>query len=126
MERKTLIIAVIALAVGALGGYASGSEFREIEGVHRMPDGSVMHDSGMQGAMGDMMRGLEGKNGSDFDAAFLSEMIMHHEGAVLMAQAALASSTRPEIRTMAEAIISAQTEEIAQMKRWQHEWHMAQ
>ncbi len=91
-----------------------------------MADGTMMHGSmhsGMQGEMDAMMAGLVGKTGDDFDKAFLSEMIMHHEGAVDMAEAALQSAKHEEIKNMARAIIAAQTSEINQMKGWQQTWY---
>jgi uncharacterized protein (DUF305 family) len=48
--------------------------------------------SGMSGAMAGMMSELNSKTGDDFDKAFLSEMIVHHQGAVQMAQAALSNA----------------------------------
>lgn len=60
-----------------------------------------------------------------FDKAFLSEMIVHHQGAIEMAQKASTQATHQEIRDMASAIIQAQSKEIAQMKAWQGEWGYA-
>ena len=77
----------------------------------------------MEEMMDDMMAGLEGKKGDDFDKAFLEEMIMHHEGAVLMAEAALDDAKHKEIITLAEVIISAQTTEIDMMKEWYTTWY---
>lgn len=72
--------------------------------------------------MHDMMSGLDGKTGDDFDNAFISEMIVHHEGAVDMAEAVLENSKRPELIKLANEIISAQTKEINMMKNWRDEW----
>ncbi|MFM2383712.1 MAG: hypothetical protein RIQ72_284, partial [Candidatus Parcubacteria bacterium] len=66
--------------------------------------------------------GLEGKTGLEFDQAFLSEMIIHHQGAVDMAKQVLATSKRPELMKLANEIIAAQTKEIEMMKKWQTEW----
>ena len=77
----------------------------------------------MEEMMNGMMAGLEGKKGDDFDKAFLEEMIMHHEGAVLMAEAALDDAKHKEIITLAEVIISAQTTEIDMMKEWYTTWY---
>ena len=90
-----------------------------------MSDGNNMggFSHGMQGEMDAMMSALEGKTGDEFDTIFLSEMIMHHEGAVEMAEAALESARHEEIKTMANAIISAQTTEIKQMQDWQKAWY---
>jgi uncharacterized protein (DUF305 family) len=78
---------------------------------------------GMGGAMDDMMAGLQGKTGDEFDKEFLSEMIVHHQGAVSMAQAALQSAKHQEIKDMAQKIISAQTSEITQMQTWEKSWY---
>jgi uncharacterized protein (DUF305 family) len=58
-----------------------------------------------------------------FDAQFIDSMIEHHQGAVTMAQAALAESERAEIIALANAIIAAQEGEIAQMLAWRAAWH---
>lgn len=123
METKTVLIALIALLVGAGGGYLIGNS---PDNRHMMSDGTEMRGSmhsGMDGAMGDMMAGLYGKTGDEFDRAFLSEMIVHHEGAVEMAEAALTNAKHSEIKNMANAIISAQTSEIEQMRNWQEAWY---
>jgi uncharacterized protein (DUF305 family) len=76
----------------------------------------------MDGMMMDMMSGLSGKTGDSFDQAFLSEMIVHHQGAVEMAQSVLKNSKRPELIKLANDIISAQNKEIDMMKGWQGVW----
>jgi len=58
-----------------------------------------------------------------FDAQFIDGMIVHHEGAVVMAQEALTRSEQPELRALAEAIITAQGPEIEQMQAWRGEWY---
>lgn len=125
METKVLVIALAALILGLGGGYALADTGRPDEGEHMMGNGMMMHNSsmGMSGAMDEMMEGLEGKTGDEFDKAFLSEMIMHHQGAVKMAEEALKNAKHEEIKTMAHAIISAQTTEIKQMQDWQKAWY---
>jgi hypothetical protein len=49
-------------------------------------------------------------------------MIMHHQGAVAMANDALKQAQRPEIKQLAEAIIQAQEAEIKQMQDWRKAW----
>lgn len=76
----------------------------------------------MRGTMSAMTGSLKGKTGDDFDQAFIDGMIVHHEGAVTMAQAVLKTSSRPELLQLAHAIITAQTTEINQMRMWRTEW----
>lgn len=124
MTTKTLIVVLIALLIGAGGGYVLAST--KAPNQHMMADGNMMHGSmhsGMQGEMDSMMAGLAGKTGDEFDKAFLAEMIMHHEGAVVMAEAVLERGKHEELKDMASAIIAAQTNEINQMKSWQKAWY---
>lgn len=60
---------------------------------------------------------------ANYDLRFIDGMIPHHEGAVVMAEAALENSQRPEIRQLAENIIAAQQVEIAQMQDWRSVWY---
>ncbi len=57
-------------------------------------------------------------SGVTVDQAYIAKMIAHHEGALAMAEVALAESGDPEIRRMAEAVKAAQTREIAEMRAW--------
>jgi uncharacterized protein (DUF305 family) len=57
------------------------------------------------------------------DLRFIDAMVLHHEGAVLMAEEALEKTNRSEIRVLAEAIIEAQAVEIAQMRAWRTAWY---
>ena len=56
--------------------------------------------------------------GDTVDEAYVAKMIAHHEGALEMAQVALRESRDPEIRRMAQAVVEAQTREIAEMRAW--------
>ena len=58
-----------------------------------------------------------------YDATFIDSMIVHHQGAIIMAQQALKETQRPELKQMAEAIVKAQQTEIDQMKQWRKNWY---
>ncbi len=58
----------------------------------------------------------------NIDKHFIEQMIPHHEGAVDMAKLALVKSKRPEIKTLATAIITDQNKEIADMTTWYKNW----
>ncbi len=59
---------------------------------------------------------------SSIDQHFIEQMIPHHEGAIAMANLALEKATHPEIKTLAEAILKAQTDENQQMQSWYQDW----
>lgn len=76
------------------------------------------------GGMGMDMGDMEVPAGdAPFDQRFIQAMIPHHEGAIAMAQDALQNAERQEIKDLAQAIITAQEGEIAQMKTWLQEWY---
>jgi uncharacterized protein (DUF305 family) len=58
-----------------------------------------------------------------FDQQFIDMMTPHHEGAVLMAKTAQERAEHAELKTMADEIISAQNQEISQMKGWREQWY---
>lgn len=73
-------------------------------------------------SMSEMVHGLRGKTGDEFDKAFLTGMIAHHEGAVDMAELSEANAKHPEIKQLSQAILAAQKAEIKDMRRWQADW----
>lgn len=57
------------------------------------------------------------------DKHFIEQMIPHHDGAIAMANLALEKAKRPEIKALAQAIVSAQESENQQMKSWYKDWY---
>jgi uncharacterized protein (DUF305 family) len=111
--------------MGMMGIDTSEATFVTASTVHNMT--AMGHDMGAMGHdMGDSMASMQasssGKTGDAFDRPFLSEMIVHHQGAVDMAVSAKAYAKHDELKQMADATIAAQNEEIAQMKTWQKQW----
>lgn len=78
--------------------------------------GRGMMQGGMMGGDTADLEMLRGS--SNFDKAFLQEMIPHHQMAVMMAQMLLQGTTRPEMKELAQNIITAQEKEIEQMRSW--------
>ncbi len=116
-----LIIAHIAMIAGMINptvfGYAQPAAVQQPMAMEMT--GNTMS---MQGTMAGMTTGLVGKNANAFDKEFLAEMIMHHQGAVSMANLALIHAQHPELKTLANNIITAQTNEIQMMQQWQKNW----
>lgn len=61
--------------------------------------------------------------GNSTDAAFIADMTSHHEGAIEMAELAKTRARHPEVRALANDIISAQRAEISVMGRIRDDMH---
>lgn len=87
--------------------------------------GQMGHGDGPAGTMGTEAELQQLEVVQPFDKTFIDMMVPHHESAILMAKEAQQKATRPEIKTMADAIIAAQQREIDQMKQWRQQWYGA-
>jgi uncharacterized protein (DUF305 family) len=143
MNTKIVVACVGAFVLGAVSVLAVGSfrhhdragytdadarnekdmEDRGGHSTHKMADGTMMDGASHQDdtnhnmmGMGDMMVGSEKE--------FLQHMIPHHEEAVATAKEVVArGGSTPEIKTLAQNIITAQEKEIAEMKVWYKSWY---
>lgn len=82
----------------------------------------MMRYSGMMSWGNNQNQTPKSVNVSLIDRHFIEQMIPHHDGAIAMATLALEKAKRPEIKTLAQAIVSAQESENQQMKSWYREW----
>ncbi|MGV8845362.1 DUF305 domain-containing protein [Tessaracoccus sp.] len=64
-----------------------------------------------------VMAELQQESGAGFDEQFLTAMIAHHEGAVMMADVELSTGQNADALDLARRIIDAQESEIEQMKQ---------
>jgi uncharacterized protein (DUF305 family) len=81
-----------------------------------MDDMGMMDDAEME-----ELRALEG---DEFDRRFMGAMIVHHEGAIDMAERVLAEGQDAEVAEVAQDVITAQEAEIEQMERWLEAWDL--
>ena len=58
-----------------------------------------------------------------YDLLFLDSMVAHHQGAITMAQDALAKAEHSELKEFAQNIIMQQDGEITQMNVWRAKWY---
>lgn len=125
MNQQIVIGVLVGLLVGLGGGYYLASSKQQpvmSEEEHEIMDETVQRDGAMQHAMDEMSLELRGKEGEEYEKAFLDGMIVHHLGAIEMAKELLTHTERPELVAMANAIIEVQTDEIEMMKAWRNEW----
>lgn len=109
METRALLFGIIGFLLGGLVVSIAATELDDDAAAGGM-------------TMTEMSEDLTDRSGDDFDAAFITAMIDHHQGAIDMAELAESRAEHDEIKQLSQAIIRAQEGEIAQMHDWQREW----
>jgi len=121
METKPLLYGLVGFFIGGLLVAIAATTFNKPEQKEAANTNSSMSSMSMD----DMTAELNNKSGDDFDKAFIASMIAHHEGAVEMAKLSAKNAKHDEIKTLSTNIISAQENEISEMKQWQIDWGYA-
>ena len=91
-------------------------ELQSRHSVSDLCDNPVVHD--YQDANDRMHAGIAMELSGDADLDFLRAMIPHHQGAIDMARVVIIHGSDPEVRELAEAIITAQGNAIELMETW--------
>lgn len=90
-------------------------------------DADVPVFGGSSGMMGGMMSGevdLEDLEAAErFDRGFIEAMVPHHQMGIRMSQMVGSTTSRPELRELAESIIESQSAEVDRMQEWYDEWY---
>ena len=129
---KLTVIGLVALAISGCAGMMSRDHMGNMDhSTMTTPmagmdhSGMMTHTETMTGTqMGNMDHSMMQVDPSQpFDAQFIDSMLEHHRGAVTMAEQALEQAEHEELRTLAEAIIAAQAQEIEQMTAWRTSWY---
>lgn len=136
MENKNNVVhivaglAVVGVVAAGIIGYNAGKQggmqemymdMMNMESKKETTNAkSPMDHSAM--TMDEMTEGLKGLKGDAFDKAFVEMMIVHHQGAVDMAELIPANAKHEELKKLGRDIITAQTQEITMMKQWLKDW----
>jgi len=102
----------IELMKSWLADWGVDSDMPGMDGMDDMPGmdhgGAMMSDADMAE--------LEGASAQAAPKLFLEQMIVHHQGAIVMANGELAAGRNPDVLALARRIIEDQTAEIAEMQ----------
>ncbi len=122
MKNNTVLVVLTSLLIGLFLGYLLSPNNTRI-GVDGDSHKETAFGSGiMQHTMEEMMRATHQYQGEDYEKYFLEAMIVHHDGAIEMAEKLLEETSRPELVSTAHDIINAQSREVSVMKEWLQEW----
>lgn len=108
---KDLARDIVATQTAEISTLRTEDEGLATAGIKRGSLGVPAHRMGMDGDVATL------ETASPFDAAFLELMIPHHEGAIAMAKAELEQGGDPQLKALAQDIITAQQREITGMRK---------
>lgn len=122
--KNSRVIILVTIAVLAVAGIAVLALKKNDSG--KMDDKMSMTSNSQTTVQADTSsaeyKQFAGLKGEEYDRMFLANMIAHHQGAIDMANMALTTAKHSELKTLAQAIVSAQTSEITNMTDWQKTW----
>lgn len=118
MQTKPLLYALIGFFLGGLLVAIAATTFNKPDQENASNTNTSMSSMSMDAMTND----LKNKTGDEFDKAFITSMIAHHEGAVEMAKLSAKNAKHKEIKSLSNDIIAAQEKEITEMKQWQMDW----
>ena len=100
----TISLVIIAFVIGIGAGYLIAPEYT------------------MAGYEAKQMADL-GKADKYVDLRYLNAMIAHHGGAMALAEQVKEKTQRPEIKKLAEDILSGEPKAIAELYQWKKDWY---
>jgi len=112
--------------VKSLATRIKGAQDPEIMTMKGFLSGWKMPTTMDHSMMGDTMTGmlstediaaLSALRGADFDRAWMTSMIKHHDGAIEMAKVVVSGGKNAAVRALAEAVINGQDAEIIEIKK---------
>ncbi|QLE55480.1 DUF305 domain-containing protein [Nostoc sp. TCL26-01] len=125
MQLPSLKNSFVALSFIALTSLTACSPSSQAQNQDPKPTTNSSNQPQMNhgGGMNHHMNMDLGPADANYDLRFIDAMMMHHQGAVDMANVALQKSQRPEIKKLAANIIKSQKQEISQMQQWRTAWY---
>lgn len=115
-----VVVASGALGFGICSAISASSEPAPAPIAHDM---STMTQTNIKEQTEQLSSDLDDKTTNALDRAFVENMIVHHEGAIEMAKKVVDKTKRPEVKALAEEIITTQSAEVETMNGWLKKWY---
>jgi len=117
-----VVVASVASGFGICSAINASSDPSTSPVAHDM---STMNQTevSMEEQMKQLSSELDDKSANALDKAFVENMIVHHEGAIEMAKKVVGKTKRPEVKALAEEIITTQSTEVETMNGWLKAWY---
>lgn len=115
-----VVVASGALGFGICSAISASSEPTPDPVAH---DIRTVTQTNMKEQMEQLSSDLEDKTTNELDRVFVENMIVHHEGAIEMAKKVVDKTKRPEVKALAEEIITTQSAEVETMNGWLKKWY---
>jgi len=64
-----------------------------------------------------------GQANRTFDLRYINSMIAHHRGAMLLAEQLGKNTTRPDLKSLSQAILADEPKAIAELYAWKKDWY---
>lgn len=115
-----VLLLAVALVLTSCAGAGAAQQEEESNASGSDTQGMQEHMGGMQGmtAMGSESTAphMMAQTGAYSDERFIDMMVPHHQGAIDMAKVAQEKAEHPEIKQLADNVISSQQQEIDELK----------
>ncbi len=119
----TIAIALLGAAISACSGSGTDHSMHNSNTSNNAADPHAGHTMSNDGNMDhSAMQSSPHAEHADYDLQFIDTMIVHHQGAVDMAEKCGEKAAKAEIKKLCADIISSQTKEIEQMRAWRESW----
>lgn len=119
ISSRNLLAGAVLVSTLGLGGFAL-AQSHQGHGSHgaTAPAADAAATAAYRAANDKMHKEMGVDFSGDPDVDFVRGMIPHHQGAIDMARVVLAHGKDPELRKLAEGVITEQQKEIAFMREW--------